>query len=411
MNKMTNGKWAPFPAVWAFLAWTLTIASTCVCSFVTRKVSLRGISEDDLDNQGVLLFESHGIGFWGWEYEGKCYNFEVEGRHPSFDGMYKAASAFTTTTDVVGGLLLICFVLGTCFPIQPNRYEIMGYVTLLVAVLDGATLIILGSSVCSNRFFDYATPDISLSEFASTSCGMASGSVLALLSSIIWLIAAGFCLRTPLSDKTREPKESTRGASPELPQRSEHDPDDEAHRLYHQRREETERQYREMFGDDDSTSNSDRVAPFQSIRQDKLSLVPEESDHDPNISGHSSLKKSNDASDDGGGDHDEQSYDDDDAYEAYEEQQRDVESYDDEFHDGHEDIQSHRSSYYDDDEATTRYDDDDRSRVSDYRSRASHRNPGDDDSHNSSKRSSYRSRGMTGHDDEELISLTNSEIA
>ena len=418
---LPNGSWAPFPAVWSFIAWTLTIASTCTCSFVSRRVSLRGVSKQDLDREGVLLYESHGIGFWGWENEGSCYSFEIEGRSPSFDGQYTAASAFTTITDIVGGALVVCLMLGTCFPVQPNRYLIIGYVMLVIAVMDGATLIMLGSSVCSNKFFDYATPNVSLSQFANTSCGMATGSVLALLSSILWLVAAGFCLRTPLSDKKREPKEANRTASiVETAARPEHDENDEAHQLYQKRREETERRYREMFGDDadDDDANGE---PFQSIRKNKLSLVQEESEHDPNISGHSAQRKTSEHYDEDGEDEDDDDgYDDDDAYEDYKAKNGSAEEYEDEYQDGHHDDDdrgSRRSSYYDDDDEESmrrslRSYDDDRSRVSSKRSKQSSRRSrrhSDDDMSQGSRRS-YRSRGRNGHDDE-LVSLTNSEIA
>ena len=320
MDKAPNGAFAIFPAILAFFAWVLSIASTCVCTFITRRVSLRGIDQSNLDPAGVLLLEDHGIGFWGWQNDGECYDYEVNGRSPSFDGQYLTASVFSTLTDLVGGSLVVFLLLGNCFACLPNRYEYVGYGLLLVSVLDGATLIVLGSSVCSNRFFDYATPGISVSQFATTSCGMGTGSILAIVSAIFWLLTGVVCLRSPLSSRDRVPNDKNRrgGALGQGgDEEGEDEEQDEAHQLYNERRKETERRYKEMFGDlddsntgktdgnkadggggggaaaavggDDSSSSDDEEVPTPKKR---LSAVKEESEHDTNISGHTGTRHS-----------------------------------------------------------------------------------------------------------------------
>mmetsp|Transcript_15293 Transcript_15293/g.23455 ORF Transcript_15293/g.23455 Transcript_15293/m.23455 type:complete len:389 (-) Transcript_15293:1724-2890(-) len=275
MDKAPNGIWASFPAAWSFLAWVLSITSSCVCTYVARIVSYSGTKP-----QGSLsvLFQDQGIGFWGWSSDGTCYSYEINGVSPSFDGSFKAAGAFTTLTDIIGGAVMICLMLGTNFPVKPKQYEILGYASLLVAVLNGCSLIILGSSVCAPDFFRYAITkfnSIDLSKLE-TSCTLGSGSTMAVFAVVFWVVTAFGCLRTPLASRKREinplrrraMKDGEHYASAEHMESLE-DNNDSAHR---QRQVEYDQRYRQFMGDDGEGA----VPGFESIRKDRLSLVPED---------------------------------------------------------------------------------------------------------------------------------------
>merc|ERR1712232_1288315 len=111
------------------------------------------------------------------ESDGTCYSYEINGQSASFDGSFQASGAFTTLTDIVGGAVMVCLMLGTNFPVSPKKYEILGYASLVVAVLNACCLVILGSSVCAPGFFQYAVPkssNIDLSKGLETSCTLGS---------------------------------------------------------------------------------------------------------------------------------------------------------------------------------------------------------------------------------------------
>lgn len=275
MDKAPNGIWALFPAAWSFLAWILSITSSCVCAYVSRIVSYSGI--DPPAGTLSLLLNDQGIGFWGWSSDGTCYSYEISGMWPTFDGSFKAAGAFTTLTDILGGFVMICLLLGTNFPIAPKKYEILGYASLLVAVLNACSLIILGSSVCAPDFFQYVPQynriDISKLD---TSCTLGSGATMAVFAVIFWVVTAFGCLRTPLASRKREINPLRRRAMKDGENNigaenmeSLEENGDSAHR---QRQVEHDKRYRQFMGDADGED----VPGFESIRKNRLSLVPED---------------------------------------------------------------------------------------------------------------------------------------
>mmetsp|Transcript_29293 Transcript_29293/g.48417 ORF Transcript_29293/g.48417 Transcript_29293/m.48417 type:complete len:431 (-) Transcript_29293:94-1386(-) len=330
MDKAPNGIWASCPASVAFIAWILSLSASCLCTFIIRTVTFNtGATEQDrLDGSAGLLLRNQGIGFWGWEGdEGSCFSYEISGNAPSFDAAFYAASAFTTLTDALGGLVMVCLLLGTVFPVPPKSYEYLGYASLLMAVFDGSTLAILGSSVCSPGFFQYGLDTtenqqpsgVVLEEITTASCGLGLGSILAVIACILWVVCAFCILRTPLASRKREPGayrqhhkegdgEDNMGLEP-----GEND-NDEAHQLYRQRQEENDKRYRELMGDvDDDRSMDEEGQPgFKSLRGSSqfLSLVKEEESGDDR-SGHlsparqSSNRQSDENDDDDDDFHDE----------------------------------------------------------------------------------------------------------
>jgi hypothetical protein len=304
MDKAPNGIWSSCPASVAFIAWILSLTSSCLCTFIIRKVTFQGQDGDRLDGSAGLLLRNQGIGFWGWEGdEGTCFSYDISGNSPSFDAAFNTASAFTTITDALGGLVMVCLMLGTVFPIVPKSYEYLGYASLLMSAFDGTTLAIMGSNVCSPGFFQYGL-DIEqgqetpvLEEISKTSCGLGLGSVLAVIACILWLATAFCILRTPLASRKREPG-AYRGlhkeGGDEDDEKAHHsgDNDDEAHQLYRERQEENEQRYRALMGEDEQSVDEEGQPGFQSVRvSDRLSRVKEEESGDE-VSGHASLRAS-----------------------------------------------------------------------------------------------------------------------
>ena len=192
MDKAPNGIWSSFPVLWAMFAWMFSLISSCVCSFVVRNVSFVGGDKKEVRLEGAeaLLLRSQGIGFWGWQSsEGTCFTYTISGKSPSFDTPFHAASALTATTIFLGGVILVCLLLGTVFPVVPKHYAYLGYGSLFMSVLSFSTLAIMGSNACAPGFFQYAleTDRPLLTELTSASCGVGAGSIYAILAGVFWI--------------------------------------------------------------------------------------------------------------------------------------------------------------------------------------------------------------------------------
>eukprot|EP00542_Grammatophora_oceanica_P019938 CAMPEP_0194050636 /NCGR_PEP_ID=MMETSP0009_2-20130614/36313_1 /TAXON_ID=210454 /ORGANISM="Grammatophora oceanica, Strain CCMP 410" /LENGTH=406 /DNA_ID=CAMNT_0038697367 /DNA_START=24 /DNA_END=1244 /DNA_ORIENTATION=+ len=263
LEKVPNGIWSLLPVVWAFLAWLLSVSSSMMCSFATRNVRVAA-NAPDVEGAAVLLFQDHGVGFWGWEAtDGTCYSYEINGKNPTFDTAYTVANSLTTLTDLLGGMCLVALFLGTCFPLAPLWYRLLGTSLVLVMIFDLSTLAILSSSVCQPDFFKYATSEEITRYVSKASCGLGTGTGLAIAAAMFWLFAAISVFSTNLVSMDREPKllsGQRRGSM-----------NDGMTELQSERQQEADRRYKEMFGDDDD----DDAPAFESIRK-PLSQVREE---------------------------------------------------------------------------------------------------------------------------------------
>ena len=257
------------PPIWALLAWALSLSSGMECNFVARTVQLNpGVSEDILAI-GTIIFRDHGIGFWGWGHDETCYSYDIAGNRPTFDSAYTVANGLTTVTDLIGGICLVFALLGTCFPIFPRSYWLLGSVFALNGFLECSTLAVLGSSACAPGFFNYATGDMDLAQLSTASCSLGSGSLLALSAGLSSFVAAAACLKSPLANKDRVPKLTVGPTGGD-----ELDDNDPTKKLQQERQQEAEKRYKEMFGDEDGDED---IIPSTSetIDRPKLSQVKE----------------------------------------------------------------------------------------------------------------------------------------
>ena len=293
MDKAPNGIWSSFPALWASIAWFFSILSSCLCAFVVRNVSLNdGVDDEQFDNGGgnnngneSILLLNQGIGFWGWSSsEGTCYSYTINNTKASFDSSFKAASAFTTITDALGGFIVVCLLLGTVFPVIPKHYEYLGYASFLMAVFDFSTLAILGSNVCAPGFFQYSLDDDRplLDDITTTSCGLGLGSIMAIMAGLFWIVVAFTTLRSPLASRSREPGKYRGnikdGANDDDGANDNNMIDDEANRIQNQRKAENDERYRRLMGEDAESIDEEGQPGFKSLRTmtQPLSLVKEE---------------------------------------------------------------------------------------------------------------------------------------
>ena len=281
------------------------------CNFVARTVQLNpGVTEDILDI-GTIIFRDHGIGFWGWGRDGTCYSYDIAGNRPTFDSAYIVANGLTTVTDLIGGICMVFALLGTCFPIVPRTYWLLGSVFALNGFLECSTLAVLGSSACAPGFFNYATGDMDLALLSTASCSLGSGSLLALTAGLSSFVAAAACWKSPLANKDRVPKLTVGPTGGD-----ELDDNDPVKKLQQERQQQAEQRYKEMFGDEDGDED---VVPITSstMDQSKLSQVKEgdqESSSDHLVLNKSQSQHSNDDDDDvekfHDDDHNDDSFDD-----------------------------------------------------------------------------------------------------
>ena len=245
------------------------------CNFASRIVT---VNHHTPDAGTSMLLNNHGIGFWGWGFDGNCYSYEIAGAKPTFDTAFKASNALVTVTAALGGFCMVCVFLGTCFPISPRNYRLLGYALFLNGIFEFSTLAILGSSACAPGFFSYATGSVvDLAAISTASCGVGTGSKLAISAGIFSIFAAIACLKTPLSNKDRVPKLMIGPSGSDGL-----DENDPSKKIHQERQFEAEKRYKEMFGDDDDDDDALNDA-FPARHMSRLSSVPE---GDMETSGH-----------------------------------------------------------------------------------------------------------------------------
>lgn len=288
MDKAPNGIWSSFPALLALMAWMFSLSSTCVCSFVNRTVTLvEDVAEGDsgtasIEGLDAKFLQSQGIGFWAWQSDGTCYAYTINGRSPSMDTTFQAASTLSTLTVLFGGIIVVCLMLGTVFPVVPKHYQSLGCASCIISILSLSTLAITGSNVCAPGFFQYSlNKDMTmLKNITKSSCGVGLGSTFSILAGFVWILVGVICIKSPLGVSSREPG-PYRGVHKDGGHNGDDDDmdgegDDEANRLHRQRQAENEERYRKLMGeiDDDDGSHPD----FSTVNknQHRLSLVEEE---------------------------------------------------------------------------------------------------------------------------------------
>lgn len=264
LDQTPNGKWCVVAVFFATLAWIMSLSAPVPCTFVQRHVQLNKEIQNVSPQLSAVVFQSHGVGFWGWSDQGNnCLSFEISGKKPSLGGIYNTASAFSTLTVLFGGIGMVCLWLGVCFPFPPLRFKQFGGVLVAAILFSVLTDLIFVSSVCKDDFFQYVTSTVTLADVASASCSFGTGSLLNIFGTIFLLIAAIICEASPLAKGAPTTAATAKrnstpallsplGDSDRLDDRFDDEAyDDDGSAIHRERKLETERRYREMFGDDD----------------------------------------------------------------------------------------------------------------------------------------------------------------
>lgn len=176
------------PIIFSTAAWALCIASFADCNFLDRRL--------EFADEG-LPYESHKVGFWRWELDGTCveYNgcYKSICWSSSFDTMYYAARSFTYIPIVVGGIGMFTFYFatGACCKVS------MAFIKctappffLLSCIFQGLTLLLLRSSTCDLGFFNF-TPNPVGEEFEvqSVECSIGKGAKMSISATVCWFVA------------------------------------------------------------------------------------------------------------------------------------------------------------------------------------------------------------------------------
>ena len=279
----------------------LSLASSCVCSFVNRTVTLVETGDGNpigdsantvsLEGSEADLLRNQGIGFWGWtSSEGTCYAYTINGQSPSMDSAFQVSSIFSTLIVLFGGIVVVCLMLGIVFPVGPKHYKILGFTSCLLSILAFSTLAITGSSACAPGFFQYSLAEDMplLKDITTSSCGVGLGSTFSIVAGFVWILVGVICIKSPLGDSSREPG-AYRGVHKDSGTADDGDgeADDEATRLHRQRQADNDERYRKLMGEIDDESADEEANPglvALENRRGRLSLVREEDDvEDPGI--------------------------------------------------------------------------------------------------------------------------------
>jgi len=181
-------------------AWGCSIASTAYCAYVTRDITLdpgyNSTLPEEVEEVVRLAFEDHGVGFWAWQLAGSCVTYCTSaGACPNFDTKFRSAKAFTTVTDILGGLAFFLLLFQMCNAVEEGILRFCALFFLLSTLFEGLTLLILRSNVCTepgffNYLYPFYPPEWNLPEVQSVSCSLSLGSNLTIAATVCWFFAA-----------------------------------------------------------------------------------------------------------------------------------------------------------------------------------------------------------------------------
>lgn len=189
-----NGDAVLVPILFSTMAWIMAVCAASVCTFLQRHASYDGSLPDYLKDYENLFLDDHGVGLWGWELNGNCYSYTIDGKSPNFDSKYNSAKAFTGVTAFVGGLGMICLWMSLCFPMPQQQIRMIGGSFFFACFFEGLTLVILNSSICNIDFFSYMADISKELSNVSVSCSPGKGANLAISSVVFWFLAAALCM-------------------------------------------------------------------------------------------------------------------------------------------------------------------------------------------------------------------------
>lgn len=185
-------------------AWSLSLATTAYCSFVTRIVHISIIKDNtttpilDFDDPLVRLgFTEHGVGFYRWRLYDKCFKYCIDGFCPDFDRNFNTASAMSTMVNVLAGIGILTQLWQFWRSIRVKWID-FGVYYFAMCLFQGLTLLILRSDICYHTgYFDYIeevrniTGEITVK---SVDCVVEKGSIMSIVATAFWFVAAVLCL-------------------------------------------------------------------------------------------------------------------------------------------------------------------------------------------------------------------------
>ena len=153
----------------AFLGVILNIGATRVCDFLSRDITLTGGSS------------SHSVGLWAYESptNGECYTYPST--FDADDELY-VAQTFSIVSSVLGGVAALSLASLACNVMSGNQRKLLVGILIFVVICEGQTFWIFNGDGCVGE---------------RRSCEMASGSVQAIISMFLYLVAAILTAKLP----------------------------------------------------------------------------------------------------------------------------------------------------------------------------------------------------------------------
>eukprot|EP00539_Tryblionella_compressa_P015302 CAMPEP_0178842452 /NCGR_PEP_ID=MMETSP0746-20121128/15521_1 /TAXON_ID=913974 /ORGANISM="Nitzschia punctata, Strain CCMP561" /LENGTH=261 /DNA_ID=CAMNT_0020505801 /DNA_START=21 /DNA_END=806 /DNA_ORIENTATION=+ len=195
----------------AFICATYSYA---YCDFASRYVELTpGTTVEDVcsglgngfqSSCETLLQDGHGVGF-----EGFWVTIPVDTQicldytqltpwgyvTPDFDTKFNSARALSICGIIFGGAGWFSLMFAACCPMDQAKLKGLACYFFLATLFQGLSLLMFRSNVCSTGFFDVYFTDPSTGEpslpsgaIQSVTCGLASGSKLAISATVLWFV-------------------------------------------------------------------------------------------------------------------------------------------------------------------------------------------------------------------------------
>lgn len=144
-----------------------------------------------------------------YSYLKKDLGFDYE-----LDSKARTVMAFSILATFVGSLAVIFAVLATCSgKVTPSRWKGFGNIFFFVVVLQGLSLLLQSSSICSNnpviQFLDVQSPTVSAT--LPEDCEWGPGYRLIISSVVMWFVAGvlTYVMKCPEIDDSEPPQSQT----------------------------------------------------------------------------------------------------------------------------------------------------------------------------------------------------------
>ena len=164
------------PSTFASIALILSIFANLRCNLITA----------DVFGGSGYTNAPDSVGLWCYEINGAYY----DARDINVDSKYQAARALGLTTDVLGWIIVIFYLVAGCQPFPPKAFMLVGMLCTLNCLFQGLVFLVFKSKLCESG------------------CSLDTGGRCAIAACVFWFVAGKTSLASGRDAEQRESNEA-----------------------------------------------------------------------------------------------------------------------------------------------------------------------------------------------------------